>query len=116
MKKVAPNGAVIKQLREQLERLSLQKEMANEIGVSVRMLRMIENQNAPISVITLDRLAKALGVHRERIVFALDSPKLVSTKTSDPAENPMVPDEDRIIPRHVYDIAQATSDEGVLYT
>ena len=43
MKKVVPNGAVVKALREQLEKLSTQKEMANEIGVSVRKLRMIEN-------------------------------------------------------------------------
>ncbi|MFD2029814.1 helix-turn-helix transcriptional regulator [Ancylobacter dichloromethanicus] len=59
MKKVVPNGKVVKALREQLERLSTQKEMANEIGVSVRMLRMIENENAPITVTTADRLAKS---------------------------------------------------------
>jgi transcriptional regulator with XRE-family HTH domain len=67
MKKVVPNGKVVKALREQLERLSTQKEMANEIGVSVRMLRMIENENAPVAVSTTDRLAKALQVHRERL-------------------------------------------------
>lgn len=34
MKKVVPNGSAVKALREQLEQLSTQKEMANEIGVA----------------------------------------------------------------------------------
>jgi transcriptional regulator with XRE-family HTH domain len=116
MKKVTPNGAVIKQLREQLERLSTQKEMANEIGVSIRMLRMIENENAPVPVPTIDRLAKALNVHRERIVFSLDKPVLVSDQGGGQALSSLMDEEDRIIPRHDYDIASATSDEGRLYS
>jgi DNA-binding XRE family transcriptional regulator len=58
MKKIVPNGAVVKVLREQLEKLSTQKEMANEIGVSVRKLRMIENENASISVSTAELLVE----------------------------------------------------------
>ncbi len=118
MKRVTPNGEVIKQLRERLERLSTQKEMANEIGVSVRMLRKIENENAPIMILTLDRLAKALNAHRNHIVFAMELPKLVDTKTVDPAAElaGFNFDEDKVISRYDYDIAEATSDEGRLYT
>ena len=70
MKKYTQKGATIKELREGLDRLSTQKEMAAEIGVSERMLRMIENDNAAIPITTVDRLAKALGVRREHIIFS----------------------------------------------
>lgn len=115
MKKVVPNGAVVKALREQLERLSTQKEMANEIGVSVRKLRMIENENAPIAVSTAERLAKALEVHRERIVVAASASVAVPEVDAREISAARMEDEDRLIPRHDYDIASATSDEGHLY-
>jgi transcriptional regulator with XRE-family HTH domain len=82
MKKVVPNGKVVKAVREQLERLSTQKEMANEIGVSIRMLRMIENENAPIAVSTADRLAKALQVHRERIILVSELSEMAAVKST----------------------------------
>jgi transcriptional regulator with XRE-family HTH domain len=115
MKKVVPNGPVVKELREQLERLSTQKEMANEIGVSIRMLRMIENENAPIPVVTAERLAKALKVHRERIIVAPDAFKPAALAGPGQLVASLMGDEDRIIPRHDDDIASATSDEGRLY-
>jgi transcriptional regulator with XRE-family HTH domain len=115
MKKVVPNGAAVKELREQLERLSTQKELANEVGVSVRMLRMIENENAPIPVATADRFAKALKVHRERIILAPDTSRAVVTADAGQILASLMDDQDRIIPRHDYDIANATSDEGWLY-
>lgn len=115
MKKVTPNGAVIKLIREELEKGSTQKELAHEAGISVRLLRQIENENATIAVATAVRLARALGVHRERIVFALDVPKLVPTATTEPPAIPADWDKDRLIPRHDYDIAQATMDEGRLF-
>jgi transcriptional regulator with XRE-family HTH domain len=116
MKKVVPNGAVVKALREQLEKLSTQKEMANEIGVSVRKLRMIENENAPIAVLTAERLAKALQVHRERIVTPESAPVVVAEAGGRAISAAWMEDEDRLIPRHDYDIASATSDEGQLYS
>jgi DNA-binding XRE family transcriptional regulator len=82
MKKFAPNGAAIKRIRGQLERLSTQKEFAHEIGVSERTLRQIENENLPVSIITIDRMAKALNVHRGELVFALDSPKIVPSEAT----------------------------------
>lgn len=116
MKKVVPNGKVVKALREQLERLSTQKEMANEIGVSIRMLRLIENENAPIAVSTADRLAKALQVHRERIILVSDTLEVTPAKTMQEVVSALMDDEDRLIPRNDYDIASATTDEGALYT
>jgi len=116
MKKVVPNGTVVKALREQLERLSTQKEMANEIGISVRKLRMVENENAPIEVSTAERLAKALLVHRERIIMPETSPPAAAETGRQPTEPARTDDEDRLIPRYDYDIASATSDEGKLYS
>lgn len=116
MKKVVPNGMVVKALREQLERLSTQKEMANEVGVSIRMLRMIENENAPIAVTTADRLAKALRVHRERIILISERLEMAPTRSAPDTFSALMEDEDRLIPRHDYDIARATRDEGALYT
>ena len=116
MKKVVPNGAAVKALREQLERLSTQKEMANEIGVSVRKLRMIENENAPITVATAERLAKALQVHRERIITSEAASVAVAEAGGRAISVACMEDEDRLVPRHDYDIASATSDEGPLYS
>lgn len=119
MKKYTPKGATIKDLREGLERLSTQKEMAAEIGVSERMLRMIENDNAAIPITTVDRLAKALGVRREHIIFSEGRPAEV---VPSPLPVPPVPpvntasdDPPQIIPRFDWDHAYATSDETRLY-
>jgi transcriptional regulator with XRE-family HTH domain len=114
MKKVIPNGPAIKQLREQLERLSTQKEMANEIAVSVRMLRKIENRNQPISIILLGRISKLLGVHRELIQLSdvtVAAPAMHATAESLLADN----DKDQLIPRHDWDYASVITDENKLY-
>lgn len=116
MKKVIPNGKVVKTLRGQLEKLSTQKEMANEVGVSIRMLRLIENENAPIAVSTADRLAKTLQVHRERIIFAPAKPQVAAVSKAPDVIAALMQDEDRVIPRNDYDIANAATDEGALYT
>jgi transcriptional regulator with XRE-family HTH domain len=89
--------AAIKQLRLGLERLSTQKEMANEIGVSIRMLRMIENENTSLPMTTIDRLAKALGVHRERLIYSTGSPVAVADTTSFAATvESILDDEDKL--------------------
>ena len=115
MKKVIPNGTAIKQLREQLVRTSTQKEFAPAIAVSIRMLRKIENENQPISVLLLDRIAKLFGVRREMILVSPDM-------LAEPAPHPTIYDEatanlgqEQLIPRHDWDFADATSDEGKLY-
>ncbi len=116
MKKFTPNGEAIKQLRSELVHLSTQKEMANEVGVSIRMLRMIENQNVPITTPIVERLAKALGVHREQILFSTGAPKLIpEVESSSSIVSSILEDEDKLIPRHDYDYARATMDEGRLY-
>jgi len=112
MKKVIPNGDRIKQLRAQLERLSTQKEMANEIAVSERMLRKIENENAPISAILLDRIAKLLGVHREAIT---SSPPPATASARPEGGTPADFDKEKLIARHDWGYAQATSGDGELY-
>lgn len=115
MKKIIPSGAVIKQLREHLERGATQKELSHIVGVSERQLRSIENNNTPIGMSTLDRLAKALGVHRDRIAYSIDAPKLVPA--ADSSLTSLMADlaNEQLIPRHDYDIASATTDESALF-
>jgi transcriptional regulator with XRE-family HTH domain len=79
MKKLAPNGTAVKKIRGQLERLSTQKEFAYALGVSERTLRKIENENAPVNIDIIDRMATLLRVHRDVLVYAVDVPKLVPT-------------------------------------
>ena len=113
MKKVTPNGRLIKELREQLETGSLQKEMAHSVRVSERTLRLIENNNAPMTIATLDRIAAYLSVPRDRVAYAIDAPKLVPS--TDPDDRPVYDfSQDRIIPRFDKDLAYATMDEGRL--
>jgi DNA-binding XRE family transcriptional regulator len=116
MKKFTLKGSAIKQLRENLERLSTQKEMAHEIGVGDRKYRMIENENSPVSMSTVDRLAKALGVHREAIIYSTGAPVAVAPQAVVEApKRSFMDDEDKLIPRYDWDYARATSDEGRLY-
>lgn len=116
MKKITPNGPVIKKLREHLERGATQKELAHTIGVSERQLRSIENCNAPISVATLDRLAKALGAHRDQIAYAIYAPKLVPSPGADLLAIVQELAEEKLVPRNDSDLAYATMDEATLYT
>jgi DNA-binding XRE family transcriptional regulator len=104
MKKFTPNGAAIKKIRGQLERLSTQKEFAHEIGVSERTLLQIETENLPVSIITIDRMAKALNVHRRELVFALDSPKIVPSDDSDPLGLIALWNNEQLVPRYDYDL------------
>ena len=116
MKKVIPDGARIKQLRTNSEKASTQKELAYEIRVSERTLRQIENQNAPVGVDVLDRIAKWFGVHRTQICKSIEatgpSPQPATSSASKGLAELF---EDRIVPRHDYDLAYATMDEGKLF-
>jgi transcriptional regulator with XRE-family HTH domain len=116
MKKVCPDGARIKQLRTNSEKASTQKELAYEIRVSERTLRQIENQNAPVGVDVLDRIAKWFGVHRAQICKSIEatgpSPQPGASSASKALAELF---EDRIVPRHDYDLAYATTDEGRLF-
>lgn len=114
MKKITPKGNLIKDLRENLEKGSLQKEMSHAVGISERSLRSIENTNSPISIATLHRIANYLGVSRDIIAYAIDTPKLVPNK-KDTAQGSMSNlCQDRVIPRFDTDTAYATMDEGRL--
>lgn len=123
MKKVIPDGFRIKELRINSERVSTQKELAYEIRVSERKLREIENKDASVGIDVLDRLAKCFGVHREQL--AKPARLTAAAGASTVAVTPRVPDvfqdiladlgKDRIVPRHDYELAYATTDEGVLF-
>lgn len=97
-----------------LERGALQKEMAHDVRVSERQLRAIENKNAPVSVEVLERIAVYLGVSREEIAYAIDTPKLVPQVV--PGVEKFLDDlvRDQVVPRFEKEPAYATMDEGRL--
>ncbi len=111
MRKVETRGAVIKSLRMQLDRLSTQKELANEAGVSIRTLRKIENEKLAVPLSTLDRLARALGARREHIAMLhAAAPPQPESILADIGW-----DKEQLIPRFDYEIAKATADEHHLF-
>jgi hypothetical protein len=88
------------------------------------MLRKIENENARISPSTASRLARALGVHREQIIFASADDTTLSNGRTVVLEFPdfeaeiaehLASDEERLIPRRDFEYAKATKDEASLY-
>jgi transcriptional regulator with XRE-family HTH domain len=114
MKKVTPKGDLIKEMRMLREKGSLQKEMSHALGVSERHLRLIENNNSPISIATLDRIATYLGVPRDHIAYAIDAPKLVPARDETAQHLMSELFQDCIIPRFDTESAYATMDEGRL--
>lgn len=116
MKQIIPNGPRIKELRLGLDRHSTQKEVAYAVRVSERKLRQIENESAPISVTTLDRLAKHLSVHREQITVQQPAMQAVATEGVTIFDT-ILSDlrKDKLVPRFDYDLAKVTMDEGVLF-
>lgn len=114
MKKVVPNGKVIKELREERTKGALQKEMAPAVHISIRLLRLIENTNHSITIPDLERIASYLGVPKERIAFAIDSPKLVPENSKDVVNIVSERDKERLIPRYDDEYANASMDEGTL--
>lgn len=78
MKRYRANGTRIKELRNARERAATQKELAHEVRISERRMRLIENKDAELKVDELERLGKALGVPWQSLVFAVDRPQLIS--------------------------------------
>lgn len=117
MKKVVPDGDRIKGLRINSERASTQKELAHGVRVSERTLRAIENKDAAVGVDVLDRLAKWFGVHREQLVMSSGSSAVPGPPRGPDVFQDVLADlaADRMVPRHDYDLAYATTDEGVLF-
>lgn len=115
MKKVVPNGKAIKALRLDLEKGSTQKEFAHEVRVSERKLRQIENEDATITIDVLERIAKAVNVHREQIVVGSSTSK--TSGISDALVYALDDvDQDKLIPRFDEGLASVVSDEHELFT
>ncbi len=115
MKKVVPNGKLIKDLREQRPKGSLQKEMAPAVRISIRLLRLIENTNHPVTIPDLERIAAYLCAPKDHIAFAIDSPRLVPDSPKNVANSIPERDKDQLIPRHDEEYATASMDEGALF-
>jgi transcriptional regulator with XRE-family HTH domain len=77
VKRYMTNGAHVRELREQRERRATQKEFAHEVCISERHLRQIETRNAAVPVEVIQRIAGALAVPWQAVVFSPDSPRAV---------------------------------------
>lgn len=107
MKRYKVVGAHIKTLRQDRDAKATQKEFAYEVGVSERQLREIEAGRADVSLAVLDKIAKALKVHREAL--------LVAETSATTGLAALFEDRERIIERFDEDIAHVTMDEGALF-
>ncbi len=112
MKRYVIDGAKVKEIRRDLERLSTQKELAHAAGLSERQLRKIENGNIEVRADDCRRLADALGASFDDIVFSSDGPRLVSRSSERTIDWPSGP---TLIPRFDTDIASFTQDENKLF-
>lgn len=115
MKKITPNGKLIKEIRQQRTEGALQKEMAFAVRVSLRQLRLIENSNHPITVPILERIASYLAVPKEQIAFAIDAPRLVPPASANVVSLFSERDKERLIPRHDEENAHASMDQDQLF-
>lgn len=86
MKRYKTKGRHIRELREGREHRATQKEFAYEVQISERHLRQIETRNAAVSLDVVKRMACALGVQWQAIVFAADGPSLVLGSDARPPE------------------------------
>ena len=115
MFKISPNGGAVKRLRENLEKNSTQKEMASEIGVSIRSYRDIENNNLPVTRGVFDRLAKALNVRAEHISLHPEFKETPASAAAASILDQLAWNKPQLIPRFDEEIAQATTDEAELF-
>lgn len=118
MKRFKANGKRIKELRSARERASTQKELAHEVRISERRMRLIENQDAELKVDDLERLGKAFGVPGQSLVFAADGPQLVSNGSAQaqPGQKPKDELPWVVIPRFETASATAVMDAEKLLT
>lgn len=117
-RKFITNGPKIKQLRESREKGATQKEFAHEIRVSERTLRKVEKENHQVDGATLDRIAKAFGVHRQEVIFSSDGPRLVSELTASPLAKKtptQLNDGPRILPRFDTSYVEVVKGAAELY-
>jgi transcriptional regulator with XRE-family HTH domain len=115
MKRVTPIGRKIKELRELQNRRSTQKEFAYAVGISERMLRKIENENALLSIGILERIATILGVPHSQLAFSLNGPQAVPLLDVPDLLEALDFSKDHLIPRIEECFAYACMDETKLY-
>jgi transcriptional regulator with XRE-family HTH domain len=111
MKRVRLDGERIKRMREARDRGSTQKELAHEVRISERKLRLIENRDAAVSVEVADRLARSLGQPTAALIAQEDGPP--SPPPSGGLAAQLATEE--VLPRFDTSIASAVKDEHHLF-
>jgi transcriptional regulator with XRE-family HTH domain len=93
------------------------KELSHNIGISVRILRKIENENAPIPITILEAFSRELKVDKRELIYALDTPQLVADASTESAKSALADfgwDKDQRVPPFDDDLASVTMDESDL--
>ena len=97
---LTPDGAKIKEIRNDREAGYKQWEVAEKAGLSVRTLRRIENENRPVKEAALRRLAGTLGVPLDVIALSTGTPRLVHQAAGDESPGPAGNEGGTTIPRY----------------
>lgn len=116
MKRFRVNGKHVRQLRENRERGATQAELAHEISVSERKLRLIETRDDEVTADTLERMSKVLSVPRQALVYALGQPTLVNgSALSNQATGTGGKSDIVTVPRYDKDTASVCADEAEFF-
>lgn len=116
MKRYRTKGQHIRELRERRERKATQKELAYEVRISERHLRQIETRNAAVPVDVVQRIAGALEVPWQAIVFAADGPRPVADPDAPPPDAETAEEPGLVtVPRFDTYPASVVRDEGDMF-
>jgi DNA-binding XRE family transcriptional regulator len=116
VRKIRIDGSKVKQLRNERDRKSTQKEFAHEVDISERKLRAIENADATVGMEVAERIARALNKPVQSLMLKpIESPAPLPSP-SDPSGKivAMLPKRE-ILPRFDDYPAGVISDEASMF-
>jgi transcriptional regulator with XRE-family HTH domain len=116
VKRLKLDGRRVKQLRENLDRGSTQKEFSHHARISERKLRSIENSGAPVAIDVAERIAHALGRPMHEFIAREDEPASPVPANGTAIQGPTPTPSTRIIPRFDTAYARVVRDEAELFT
>jgi transcriptional regulator with XRE-family HTH domain len=114
VRKIQLDGRKIKELRDGRDRAATQKELAHEVRVSERRLRVIENKNAFVTPDVADRIARALNKPLKILLAHDQGPPPPQAATQNAVEKMKPVRREQVLPRFDETIAHFVSDEAGL--
>jgi hypothetical protein len=118
VRRIQLDGKKIKELRDSRDRAATQIDFAQEIRISERKLRAIENKDAPVSADVAERIARALGTQLQLLIRDCNNgspPPVATVVATAVSATPEKAARKRVVPRFDEDSAYAISDEAFLF-